>query len=79
MPIQRDQLLGITEKVLATLGVSDYKTVEINYALKTANKWRVGFLFERRYDWTAGKRSGIYEINADTAEITFSALDRFWK
>jgi hypothetical protein len=79
MPIERNQLLEITKKVLINLGITDIKTLEINYTYKVGNKWRVGFLFEKQYDWIGGKRSGIYEINADNGEILFSALDRFWK
>ena len=78
MPVERTQLLGIAKDVLLSLGIGDARDLELNYVKKEGNNWKVGFLFSRYIDFGA-KRSGIFEVDGGTGDVSLSALDRFWK
>jgi len=71
------QLLDIAKKVLGELGLYGFKDVELTYRQKVGKEWRANFTFTRRDTWS--KSVGCFAVNAETGEITFSAIDRVWK
>ena len=77
MTIERNQLLGITKTVLNELGVKGVSDIQLTYVKKVAKEWRVSFNYTPQLSW--GKSVGCFSINAESEEITFTALDKVWK
>lgn len=77
MTIERNQLLGITKTVLNELGVKGVSDIQLTYVKKVAKEWRVSFNYTEQFSWS--KSVGCFSINAESGEITFTALDKVWK
>jgi hypothetical protein len=77
MSIERNQLLDITKTVLNELGIRGATGIELTYVQKVKGEWRVSFNFTPSMSWS--KSAGCFSIDAESGEITFSALDKIWK
>lgn len=77
MTIERNQLLDITKTVLNELGIRDVAGIELTYVQKVKGAWRVSFNYTPQMSWS--KSTGCFSVDADSGEITFSALAKAWK
>ena len=77
MSIERSQLLGITKKVLSELGIHGISSIELTLVQKVKGEWRVSFNYTPQISWS--KSVGCYSIDAESGEITMSALGKIWK
>jgi hypothetical protein len=81
MAIRAQELEKIAEKVLFTLGVTDYSELKITYALKGEGKWKVSFEYEHSggFARAAIRKIGSFAVDAKTGDIEGMWLDRSWK
>jgi len=82
MSIHVGELKRIAQKVLDTLGVTDYSELQITYALRTEGKWKVSFEYEpyhRRFSSGVARKIGSFAVDVRTGEIEGVWLDRSWK
>jgi hypothetical protein len=82
MSVQAEELKRIAEKVLHTLGVTDYSELQLIYALKTEGKWKVSFEYEpshHRFSSGVTRKIGSFAADAKSGEIEGMWLDRSWK
>ena len=81
MTIHAGELTGIAQKVLDTLGVTDYSELQITYALKTDGKWKVSFEYGHSggFAKAAIRKIGSFAVDAKSGDIEGMWLDRAWK
>jgi hypothetical protein len=82
MAVQTAELKKIAQRVLDTLGVIDYRELQITYAQKTEGKWRVSFEYEpyhRRFSTAVIKKVGSFAVDVKSGEVEGMWLDRSWK
>lgn len=77
MSIARSQLLDLTKTVLNELGIYNAGGIELTYVQKMKGEWRVSFNYTTTMSWS--KSVGCFSVDAESGEITFSALDNVWK
>lgn len=81
MSIEAGDLKMIAEQVLVNLGIVDYENLQITYAVKTEDKWKVSFEYEPHRGFSGGviRKIGSFAVNAESGEIEGMWLDRSWK
>jgi hypothetical protein len=82
MAVQVRELKGIAQKVLDTLGVIDYRELQLTYVSKTEGKWRVSFEYEpyhRRFSTAVLRKVGSFAVDVKSGEVEGMWLDRSWK
>jgi len=82
MSVQAEDLIRIAQKVLDIVGVIDYSELQLTYALKNAEKWKVSFAYEPyRHRFSSGviRKIGSFAVDAESGEIEGMWLDRSWK
>ena len=79
MSVQAEDLVKITQKVLAIVGIIDYSELQLTYALKTEGKWKVSFECEYSNYHSALRKTGSFVVDAKSEEIEGMWLDRSWK
>jgi len=82
MSVQAEDLIRIAHEVLDMLGVTDYATLQLTYALKTEGKWKVSFAYEpyhRRFSGGAIRNIGSFVVDEENGGIEGMWLDRSWK
>lgn len=77
MSVEPNQLLGIAQQVLGLMGVYDYTGLQLTYAIKDEDEWRVNVSFTRR--GALVKSVACFSVSAESKEITGMYLDRTWK
>lgn len=77
MSVQAEELRRIAEKVLDMLGVMDYSKLQLTYALKTEEKWKVSFMYE--FYRSSIRKICSFVADAESGEIEGMWLDRSWK
>jgi len=77
MSVQAEELRRIAEKVLDMLGVIDYSKLQLTYALKTEEKWKVSFMYE--FYRSSIRKICSFVADAESGEIEGMWLDRSWK
>ena len=77
MSVQPEELVNIAKRVLKLMGVTGFTEVELTYAMKVDNEWKVNF----KYTTTFGlyRSTGSFKAGAETGEIKGMWLDRTWK
>jgi len=81
MSVQAQELKRLAEKVLSSLGVTDYSELQLTYALKIEGKWKVSFDYGHSGDFARGavRKMGSFAADAKTGEVEGMWLDRSWK
>ena len=82
MSVQAEDLVRIAQKVLDIVGVIDYSELQLTYALKTEEKWKVSFEYAPyRHRFSSGviRKIGSFAVDAESGEIEGMWLDRSWK
>jgi len=79
MSVQAEDLVRIAQKVLDIVGVIDYTELQLIYALKTTEKWKVSFEYEYSHGRSAIRKIGSFAVDAESGEIEGMWLDRAWK
>jgi hypothetical protein len=81
MSIHVEDLNKIAQKVLDTLGVTDYCDLQITYAVKAEAKWKVSFEYEPYHRGFSGvtRKVGSFSVDVKTGEVEGMWLDRSWK
>lgn len=77
MSIQPTELRDTARKVLNLLGVSGYTALELTYALKDGDEWKVSFSYTPSMSFA--RKVGSFKVNAESGEIEGMWLDRTWK
>jgi hypothetical protein len=81
MAIRAQELEKIAEKVLFSLGVTDYSELKLTYAQKVEGKWKVSFEYDHSggFAKAAVRKIGSFAVDAKTGDIEGMWLDRAWK
>jgi hypothetical protein len=81
MTIRAGELTRIAQKVLDTLGITDYSELQLTYAQKTDGKWKVSFEYGHSGGFAKGaiRKIGSFAVDAKSGDIEGMWLDRSWK
>jgi hypothetical protein len=81
MSVQAEELKRIARKVLDMLGVVDYSTLQLIYALRAEGKWKATFEYgyPRGFAGASVRKIGSFVVDAENGEIEGMWLDRAWK
>ena len=77
MKVESQNLLDIAKNVLVQVGIHEYRDINLTYASKTSNEWRVNFSYFKGLDFF--QKVSSFAVDAETGEIRGLWLDRTWK
>jgi len=77
MTVQGSELLGITGKVLAQMGVSEPFDVKLITAKQKADEWLVNFSYKTGFSWYDSY--GCFKVNIESGEVTGMWLGKTWQ